>query len=102
MPSWPCQSLTGFVVGYLGLALSFGLAFLFTDSIKNLAGKPRPDLLSRCNPNLDDIASHVVGDYTRDLSSGWVLVRSSICQTTDREVLDDGFRSFPSGHSSGQ
>lgn len=99
--SFVCRRLTEFLVGYLGLALSFGLTFLFTDSIKNLTGKPRPDFLSRCNPDLDNIAAHVVGDYTRDLSSGWVLVRSSICQNTDQEVINDGFRSFPSGHSSG-
>ena len=90
-----------FLVGYLGLALSLGLTFVFTEGLKNLIGKPRPDFLARCNPDLENIASHVVGDYSLDLSRAWVLVRSSICQSTDLEVLNDGFRSFPSGHTSG-
>ena len=89
------------LVGYLGLALSFGLAFLFTEGLKNLIGKPRPDFLARCDPDLENIAPHVVGDYSLDLSSAWVLVRSSICRNTDKDVIDDGFRSFPSGHTSG-
>ena len=57
-------------------------------------------LLARCKPDLSDIATHVVGGFGQDISARWTLVDSSICTETDMDVLDDGFRSFPSGHSS--
>lgn len=34
--------------GILGLFLAQGTAFVITGSLKNLIGKPRPDLLARC------------------------------------------------------
>jgi membrane-associated phospholipid phosphatase len=79
--------------GWLGLALSLALAFLFTNGSKNLFGKPRPDLLSRCQPDLRNVEPYRVGFGDR-------LVSWTICQQTDKSILDDGFRSFPSGHSS--
>ena len=82
------------------MGLSFVLAFIITQGIKNMFGKPRPDLLARCQPDLDDIASHVVGGLGQDISSRWTLVSSTICRQTDRAILDEGFRSFLSGHSS--
>ena len=84
----------------MGLGLSLATAFFFTQGMKNLSGKPRPDLLARCKPDLSNIAAHVVGSYASGFSPEWVLVSSSICQQTDKALLDDGFRSFPSGHSS--
>lgn len=51
-------------------------------------------------PDLTNVAAHVVGGYGQDISSRWTLVDSTICRTTDSESLQDGFRSFPSGHSS--
>lgn len=85
---------------WMGLGLSFALAFVITQGIKNLIGKPRPDLLSRCQPDLSNIAAHVVGGYGQDISPSWTLVSSSICTQTDSYTLNDGFRSFLSGHSS--
>lgn len=85
---------------WMGLGLSFALAFVITQGIKNLIGKPRPDLLSRCQPDLSNIAAHVVGGYGQDISPSWTLVSSSICTQTDSDTLNDGFRSFLSGHSS--
>jgi len=86
--------------GWMGLALSFVLALLVTQGIKNMFGKPRPDLLARCQPDLTNIAAHVVGGYGQDISSRWTLVSYTICTQTDKSILDDGFRSFLSGHSS--
>jgi membrane-associated phospholipid phosphatase len=86
--------------GWAGFCLSLALAFFITQGMKNLFGKPRPSLLARCDPDLTDIASHIVGGYGQDISARWVLVSSSICRQTDMAILDDGFRSFPSGHSS--
>jgi membrane-associated phospholipid phosphatase len=94
------RKLWEFNAGWMGLGLSFALAFFITTGIKNLIGKPRPDLLARCQPDLNDVAAHVVGGYGQDISQRWTLVSSSICTTTDKKRLDEGFRSFLSGHSS--
>ncbi|KAL1306784.1 hypothetical protein AAFC00_005445 [Neodothiora populina] len=95
------RKLWEFNAGWMGLALSYALAFMITQGIKNLIGKPRPDLLSRCQPDLANIADHVVGGYFgRDVAPTWTLVSSSICTQTDHALLDEGFRSFLSGHSS--
>jgi membrane-associated phospholipid phosphatase len=68
--------------------------------MKNLFGKPRPNLLARCEPDLSNISAYVVGGFGQDISARWTLVKSSICTTTNMRDLDDAFRSFPSGHSS--
>ena len=86
--------------GWAGLGLSLATAFFITQGAKNLFGKPRPDLLARCQPDLTSIASHVVGGYGQDVSARWTLVASSICTNPNRAAVNDGFRSFPSGHSS--
>ncbi|KAL8857913.1 MAG: hypothetical protein Q9178_005532 [Gyalolechia marmorata] len=75
--------------GILGLLLSQGAAFVITGALKNATGKPRPDLISRCRP-LEGSAD--------PLPFG--LSDISICTQTNHKVLKDGFRSFPSGHSS--
>jgi len=72
----------------LGLVLSLSLAGAFTQAIKVTVGRPRPDLLSRCNPDQG------VVDPTYGLST------VAICHQSDRHIINDGFRSFPSGHSS--
>ncbi|CAG8950533.1 hypothetical protein HYFRA_00002740 [Hymenoscyphus fraxineus] len=89
--------------GWLGLALSLSSAFLITQGMKNLFGKPRPDLLSRCQPDIDNIALYLTGssDHYNVTNQGLpILVSAAICKQTDKHILDDGFRSFPSGHSS--
>lgn len=86
--------------GWAGLGLSLATAFFITQGAKNMFGKPRPDMLARCQPDLSNVAAHVVGGYGQDISERWTLVSSSICTQTDAKTLDDGFRSFPSGHSS--
>ncbi|KAG9255019.1 PAP2 domain-containing protein [Emericellopsis atlantica] len=86
-------------VGWLGLALSVIWAFFFTSAMKNLFGKPRPDLLSRCDPDYQNAANYIVGGFKGENTLG-VLYSASICQTTDNAALDEGFRSYPSGHSS--
>ncbi|KAI9808415.1 MAG: hypothetical protein M1827_007474 [Pycnora praestabilis] len=85
--------------GWMGLGLSLAIAFLITDGVKNLIGKPRPDLLSRCNPDLANVAMHALGGYNDRVAEG-TLVSWTICRNTDTSIMDDGFRSFPSGHSS--
>ncbi|BAO41243.1 probable diacylglycerol pyrophosphate phosphatase 1 [Kluyveromyces marxianus DMKU3-1042] len=55
--------------------------------LKNVTGKPRPDLVSRCQPSLQNVGQL---QFNIDISS---------CTTTDLRALSDGFRSFPSGTS---
>jgi len=88
--------------GWMGLGLSLAIAFMFTQGMKNLFGRPRPNLLDRCDPDLSEsaIAANIVGAYARGFAQEWVLVGAGICRQTDSSILDDGFRSFPSGHSS--
>jgi len=86
-------------VGWLGLLLSVASAFFFTSGMKNLYGKPRPDLLDRCNPDIDNAAKYVVGGFAGENPLGR-LYSAAICTETDSHKLDDGFRSYPSGHAS--
>ncbi|KIW17734.1 hypothetical protein PV08_04929 [Exophiala spinifera] len=75
--------------GWLGLLLAQGAAFVITGSLKNLCGKPRPDLVDRCQPRAGSADGVPYG-----------LVTRAICTQTDSAIMQDGFRSFPSGHSS--
>lgn len=86
-------------VGLLGLAVSLVIAWFFTQGTKNWFGKPRPDLLSRCEPDIDNAARYVVGGFVGEGMNGR-LYSADICQQKDKSKLDDGFRSYPSGHSS--
>ncbi|KAJ9260306.1 hypothetical protein DTO195F2_4596 [Paecilomyces variotii] len=73
--------------GILGLLLSQAMAFVITQILKNACGRPRPDLIDRCKPSVTtDPTPLTLSDY-------------SIC-TGDKALLKDGFRSWPSGHSS--
>ncbi|KAK2729923.1 pap2 domain containing protein [Colletotrichum kahawae] len=93
-------------VGWLGLALAMCGAWFITNGMKNMFGKPRPDLLSRCRPDLENFAKYVVGGTNASITgltgaAGFgQLVSADICTNTDEHTLDDGFRSYPSGHSS--
>ncbi|SLM33806.1 Phosphatidic acid phosphatase type 2/haloperoxidase, partial [Lasallia pustulata] len=85
---------------WMGLALALATALLLTSGLKNLLGKPRPDLLNRCKPDLQSLQAHAVGGYGAEVSEGILLVSWTICTQSSREILNDGFASFPSGHSS--
>ncbi len=74
-----------FNCGFLGLVLSQALAFVITQALKTACGKPRPDVIARCQPRAGsaDGVPYGLSDY-------------SIC-TGDPHILKDGFRSWPSG-----
>lgn len=86
-------------VGLLGLALSLVSAWFFTQGMKNMFGKPRPDLIARCKPDLENAEKYVVGGLEFTNMAG-LLYSADICTETDSYKLDDGFRSYPSGHAS--
>lgn len=73
-------------VTYLSFGISIVLSGVITDIVKNAVGRPRPDLLSRCQPSSD----------TKENT----LVTIDVCTQADGYKLQDGWRSFPSGHSS--
>ncbi|KAH6866845.1 hypothetical protein BKA58DRAFT_318749 [Alternaria rosae] len=73
-------------VTILGWFISMILTMFITDVIKNAVGRPRPDLIARCKPAPGTPAHQ--------------LVTFDVCTETDHHVLHDGWRSFPSGHSS--
>ncbi|MCJ1342739.1 hypothetical protein MMC31_000928 [Peltigera leucophlebia] len=86
--------------GWMGLGLALASTFVLTEGVKHLTGKPRPDLLNRCNPDLgpESLDTHTVGGVK--IFNGLVMVSSTICRQTNKDILDDGFKSFFSGHSS--
>lgn len=73
-------------VTIFGLFISLFLTSVLTDIIKNAVGRPRPDLIARCKPQ-PGTPEHQ-------------LVTITVCTETNHHVLQDGWRSFPSGHSS--
>ncbi|WWC73324.1 uncharacterized protein I206_107291 [Kwoniella pini CBS 10737] len=80
---WDAQS------ALLGLILGLGLVATFTNIVKITVGRPRPDLFARCilPENLIENPLHSLTSWT-------------VCTQSDDSMLKEGFRSFPSGHSS--
>jgi len=79
--------------GILGLLLSIGSSFVVTAILKNAIGKPRPDIIDRCN-----IPPEVAAPFLD--SANFTLVTHAMCMQEDNLKLKDGFRSWPSGHAS--
>ena len=72
--------------GILGLGLSVAALITIIGALKNLTGKPRPDVLDRCKVDPTWIEPKVG-------LTGW-----EHC-TGDPVAIRDGFKSWPSGHS---
>jgi membrane-associated phospholipid phosphatase len=86
--------------GWMGLGVALAGAFMATEGLKDLMGKPRPDFLARCDPDLSKIATYAVSGLGRQLAGAPTLVTWEICRNQSSNVKIDGFASFPSGHSS--
>ena len=84
----------------MGLGLGLATTFFFTAALKNLIGKPRPDLLSRCNLDPATVQQYALGGLGSQLPLWNLLISSTACRQPDTSKLNDGFNSFPSGHSS--
>lgn len=79
-------------MGLLGFAMTIVITGCITELGKNLVGRPRPDFLARCKPTQSSIQSSKYHS---------LLVDYTICSTPiTSHTLADGFKSFPSGHSS--
>lgn len=84
--------------GWMGLALSLAIAFIIANGAKEVLGKPRPNLLARCSPDLSKRLEATVGGIGDQIEEGITLYNTKICRNHGA-ILDEGFRSFPSGHS---
>ncbi|KAI6150184.1 PAP2-domain-containing protein [Pisolithus thermaeus] len=82
------RSFWDFHNSVLGLILGLAITGAITQFSKITTGRPRPDVLSRCMPT----------DGSQDPIYG--LSTDAICTQTDNAIMIDGWRSFPSGHSS--
>ncbi len=87
-------------VGLAGLAMAVAVSFFVTQGLKTIFAKPRPHFLALCDPDLQTVGASIVGGYGQDISARWTLVDTSICSHPAKAGLEDGFRSFPSGHCS--
>lgn len=75
--------------GWLGLLISVTITGSVTNISKVVVGRPRPDLIDRCQPRTGSENAPVFG-----------LVTDAICTQVSEHIMKDGWRSFPSGHSS--
>ncbi|OBT49746.1 hypothetical protein VE04_09782, partial [Pseudogymnoascus sp. 24MN13] len=107
--SYPANPDTGLIwrrklwewfTGWLGLGMSCASSWLVTSGLKNLVGKPRPDVIARCMPDLSQIAKYAVAGIPALKDTTVTLVHAGICTNPNSDLLDDGWRSWPSGHSS--
>ena len=85
---------------WMGLALALATTFFFTEGLKDVMGRPRPDLLSRCNLDPAIVQQYALGGEGSQLPLWNLLVSSTACRQPDASKLNDGFASFPSGHAS--
>lgn len=102
-PGWVSRRLYCLNTAWLGLGLAIAISMLVTDGLKNLLGRPRPDLISRCNIDESLIKRYTIGpgellDWR--VCRSHAVARGSLTGVLDEADLRDGFRSFPSGHCS--
>lgn len=74
-----------FLAGCLCLLGAMATQLLVTVLLKNIIGLPRPDFIDRCEPMIQNIP----------LTS---LSTVAICTQPDWNLVQEGFRTFPSGH----
>ncbi|OLY82428.1 Lipid phosphate phosphatase 2 [Smittium mucronatum] len=88
-------------IGVLSITLTQVITLFFTSVIKNLAGRPRPDFLARCIPDLSKINDYTgFGPIPNSKDPFMGFYNRAICTNTDKSILYNGMRSFPSGHAS--
>ncbi|XP_042500655.1 putative lipid phosphate phosphatase 3, chloroplastic isoform X2 [Macadamia integrifolia] len=70
--------------GVLGILFSILLTVVITDAIKDAVGRPRPDFFWRCFPDGKEVYDNLGNVVCHGKAS----------------VIKDGYKSFPSGHTS--
>ena len=84
------RSFWDFHAGFLGLVVAHAFTLTATTIIKVCVGRPRPDFIDRCQPRAGSQNASPFG-----------LATQAVCTTdVNSHLIQDGFRSFPSGHSS--
>ena len=96
------RKLWSWHAGWLGLGVSLAGSFFVTSALKDVVGKPRPNLLARCDPDISQLSTWAVSGFGLGdgLSEAPVLVTAGICRNGNTAIVQDGFAAFPSGHSS--
>lgn len=84
----------------MGLGLALAATFTATQGLKDLIGKPRPDLIGRCDPDLSKISTYAVGGLGAMVQGAPTFVTYGICRNQGSDLKNDGFAAWPSGHSS--
>ena len=84
---------------WMGLGVALALSFAISSGAKEVVGKPRPNFLARCNPDMSKRLEATVGGIGEQIEEGITLYSWKICRETG-PLLDEGFRSFPSAHAS--
>ncbi|KAF3914395.1 hypothetical protein ABW21_db0203694 [Orbilia brochopaga] len=86
---------------WLGLGLTLALGYFVSNCLKNVFGKPRPHMISVCQPDWNKVASIIKTTRTgpQGILAWNPILTSEICTTTDTVTLSEAFRSFPSGHA---
>ncbi|KAK6454141.1 diacylglycerol pyrophosphate phosphatase [Scheffersomyces xylosifermentans] len=82
-------------VGLMCLCGSMATQLMITCILKNICGLPRPDLISRCEPFIGTLPPTPPPAFPPN-----GLVTVDVCTNDNIFILQEGFRSFPSGHSS--
>ncbi|KAK6359391.1 hypothetical protein TWF696_000551 [Orbilia brochopaga] len=86
---------------WLGLGLTLALGYFISNCLKNVFGKPRPHMITVCQPDWNKVAAIVKSTRTgpQGVLAWNPILTSEICTTTDHDRLSEAFRSFPSGHT---
>ncbi|ORX51526.1 acid phosphatase/Vanadium-dependent haloperoxidase [Piromyces finnis] len=86
----------------MGFCVSISLTMFVTTLIKVSVGRYRPDFISRCQVNITKV-EEIYNSYkfSNKIDFGpRNLYNTTICTNPDTSVIDEGRKSFPSGHSS--
>eukprot|EP00833_Pecoramyces_ruminatium_P001949 jgi/Orpsp1_1/1175981/evm.model.c7180000055947.1 len=89
----------------IGLFLAYLICNLFTDYVKNFAGRYRPDFLAVCDIDFDKVQQQFL--YYQNVTKGIDienygprnLFNTTICRGDKSEISEEQ-KSFPSGHAS--